>query len=129
MPPSQGGEASSILVSRSKDMTIQEAPPRLPLNDQYLGYDVPEEYRPVEKFIIEHEATGWHDLIDLFIYASNPRYCTEKNVKQTLPYLDPILKTETERREIWNLAKEQLSKLPLGHQVLVFIAANRADLA
>lgn len=110
-------------------MKIQEAPSWRPLGEQFMGHDVPEEFRPVEQFIIEHKATGWGDLIDFFIYATEPHYCAEKYIKQTLPYFRPILKTENERQQIWNLAKEQLGKLPFGPQVLTYIAANRPDLA
>ena len=110
-------------------MKIQEAPTWQPLGEQYMGHDVPKEFRPVEKFIIEHMATGWHDLIDFFIYATDPHYCTERHVKQTLPYILRILETENERRQIWSLAKEQLGKLPHGPEVLSYITANRPDLA
>ena len=83
-------------------MAKQEALLQKPLGKQFLGYNVPEEFRLVEKTILDQQADGWGHLIDFFIYATYPACCSEKHVQQTLPYIQLIAETETQRQQIWN---------------------------
>jgi hypothetical protein len=110
-------------------MTYLEAPLRQPLGKQFLGYDVPTEFRPVEKIIIESQATGWEHLIGFFIYAANQESFTEDDIQQPLLYIFSMIRpNESEQKRIWNITKEQLFLLPQGPKVWEYITKIRPDL-
>lgn len=108
-----------------------------PYGEFYLGYKVPDQFRPVEELLITHESQLLHQarqgIIGLFIYADCQHPYTPDSIKQSLAYAEnPYLvggeSPFSKEPKLWPLLKDQLGQLPEGANILKIIHELRPDL-